>query len=88
VETDNSPSKNKSSDFVRSTHRRTALFSCVIACGTFVAAIIVLEIFFEPKKPLGIAGRPLEYYLIFSNSFNPSSTAIFRPRIADWFIVG
>ena len=29
-------------------------------------------------------GRPLEYYLICSDSFNPASAAVFRPRIADW----
>jgi len=36
----------------------------------------------------GYWGRPLVYWLICSNSFNPSSLAIFRPRRTDWLIVG
>jgi len=33
-------------------------------------------------------GRPLDYWLICSNRFNPSSLAILLPRITDWLIVG
>ena len=32
--------------------------------------------------------KSLDYCLLCFNSFNPSSTAIFRHRLTDWLIVG
>lgn len=34
----------------------------------------------------GLSGHPLDYYLFCSNSFNPSSTAIFRPFAVSFLL--